>query len=161
MMQTFSGTLTALSSMITPAVLILASGQLILTTSQRLARTMDRIRKLSEMLEELTENHSKNTKKKQFLYMLLGRSARRAKKLQQSMSILYTALSLFVCTSVTIGLLDVFDVPLVWIPIALGLAGIGFMFYATILLITETRVAVGSVNREVAYLTGKDLYDLD
>lgn len=160
-MQTFSGTLTALSAMITPAVLILASGQLILTTSQRLARTMDRIRKLSEILEELTENQSTNIKKKKFLFMLLGRSARRAKKLQQSMSILYLALSLFVCTSVTIGILDVFNVPLVWIPIALGLAGIAFMFYATILLTMETRVAVGSVKREVAYLSGKNLYDLD
>lgn len=160
-MQNFSATLTALSSMITPAVLILASGQLILTTSQRLARTMDRTRKLSEMLEELSQTKSKNTRKKEFLYLLLGRSARRAKKLQQSMSILYVALSLFVCTSVSIGILDVFDVPALWIPIALVITGVVFMFYATILLITETRIAVGSVNREVSYLAGKDLYDLN
>lgn len=159
-METFSATLTALSSMITPAVLILASGQLILTTSQRLARTMDRARKLAEMLEELSENKSVNTNKKKFLYLLLGRSARRARKLQRSMSILYIALSFFVCTSVTIGLVDVFNVPLVWIPIALGLTGIGFMFYATILLIIESRIALGTVNREMAYLTGKELYDL-
>lgn len=153
-MLDFTSTLTALSAMITPAVLILATGQLILTTSQRLARSMDRARKLSEKIEEMAtlDEKVKNASKKEHLYHLMKASALRSRKLQQAMSILYIALSIFVCTSVSIGLLEVFGFVKIWIPVALGLTGVTFMFYGTILLITETRIALGSVDKEMKYL---------
>ncbi|CAN5121760.1 DUF2721 domain-containing protein [soil metagenome] len=145
-------TLTALSAMITPAVLILATGQLILTTSQRLARAMDRARKISEKIEELDQNNIKTNKKKKVLfYQLLYGSARRSRRLQQAMSILYLALSIFVCTSITIGLLEVFGFLEVWVPVTLGLLGISFLFYATIILITETKIAYWAVDKEMRY----------
>ena len=40
--------------MITPAVLISASGTLILSTSERLGRVVDRVRSLSDRLQELS-----------------------------------------------------------------------------------------------------------
>jgi hypothetical protein len=147
-----TSTLTALSAMITPAVLILATGQLILTTSQRLARAMDRARKLSEKIEELDQNNIKiNKKKKVLFYQLLYGSATRSRRLQQSLSILYLALSIFVCTSITIGLLEVFGFLEVWVPVVLGLLGITFLFYATIILISETRIAYWAVDKEMKY----------
>lgn len=152
MLSDFSSTFTALSAMITPAVLILATGQLILTTSQRLARSMDRARKLADGLEAMKEKVEQNVKKKEQLFWLLKGTARRSKKLQQAMSVLYIALSLFVCTSVSIGLLEVFDIVQGWIPVTLGLSGVALMFYATILLITETRIALGTVEKEMTYL---------
>lgn len=157
MLSDFSSTLTALSAMITPAVLILATGQLILTTSQRLARSMDRARKLSDGLEGMNNQVEVqvNDKKKELLFLLLRGTARRSKKLQQAMSVLYIALSLFVCTSVSIGLLEVFGFIQGWIPVTLGLAGVALMFYATILLITETRIALGTVDKEMNYLVEK------
>lgn len=153
-MLDFTSTLTALSAMITPAVLILATGQLILTTSQRLARSMDRARKLSEKIEEMAaqDEKVKNASKKEHLYHLMKASALRSRKLQQAMSILYIALSIFVCTSVSIGLLEVFGFVKIWVPVALGLTGVTFMFYGTILLITETRIALASVDKEMKYL---------
>jgi hypothetical protein len=145
-------TLTALSAMITPAVLILATGQLILTTSQRLARAMDRARKISEKIEELDQNNiSINKKKKVLFYQLLYGSARRSRRLQQALSILYIALSIFVSTSITIGLLEVFGFLQVWIPVVIGLIGISFLFYASILLIAETRIAYWAVDKEMMY----------
>jgi len=144
--------------MITPAVLILATGQLILTTSQRLARSMDRARKLSDSLESMGGGNAivkVNEKKKDLLFLLLKLTAQRSQKLQQAMSVLYIALSLFVCTSVSIGLLEVFGFVQGWIPVTLGLTGIALMFYATILLITETRIALGTVKREMNYLIQK------
>ncbi|MDQ3393676.1 MAG: DUF2721 domain-containing protein [Bacteroidota bacterium] len=157
MLSDFSSTLTALSAMITPAILILATGQLILTTSQRLARSMDRARKLSEGLELLIDKDSlkENETKKSLLFWLLNGHAHRSKKLQKAMSVLYLALSIFVCTSVSIGLLEVFGFKQGWIPVTLGLTGIGLMFYATILLITETRIALGTVEKEMDYLIQK------
>lgn len=147
-----AATLTALSAMITPAVLILATGQLILTTSQRLARAMDRARKLSEKIEELDQSHLKpNKKKKVLFYQLLYGSARRSRRLQQAMSILYVALSIFVLTSIAIGLLEVFGFLEVWVPVALGLFGICFLFYATVLLISETKISYWAVDKEMKY----------
>jgi hypothetical protein len=153
-LQNFNSTLAVLSAMITPAVLILATGQLILTTSQRLARALDRARKLSENLESLMDGSSKNGKK-ELLYELMTRSARRSVKLQQAMTILYVALSIFVWTSISIGLLEVLHIVYAWIPVAFGLTGVAFLFYATILLIMETRIARGSVQIEMSYLNEK------
>ena len=147
-------TLSDLSAMITPVVLILATGQLILTTSQRLARSVERARRLSEQFEELvlqkTQPHF--TQKKELLYRLLEKAANRSRKLQQVMSMLYVTLSLFVGTSVSIGLLEVFGVRSMWVPVVLGLSGSVFLFYATICLITETRIALGAVDLEMGYL---------
>ncbi|HET7711316.1 MAG TPA: DUF2721 domain-containing protein, partial [Thermoanaerobaculia bacterium] len=44
--QGLTSVLSVLSAMITPAVLILASGSLILTTSNRLTRVVDRVREM-------------------------------------------------------------------------------------------------------------------
>ncbi|MFT2010937.1 DUF2721 domain-containing protein [Pontibacter sp. 13R65] len=147
-------TLTVLSAMITPVVLILATGQLILTTSQRLARSIERARKLSEQFEELMKKKPSeiNTEKKELLYKLLYRAAYRSRKLQQTISLLYIALSVFVATSVTIGLLEAIGYMALWVPVALGLFGSVFLFYATILLIAETRMALGAVDLEMNYL---------
>lgn len=147
-------TLSDLSAMISPVVLILAAGQLILTTSQRLARSVERARKLSEQFEELVrkQEQEKEREKKELLTKLLKRAALRSRKLQQVMSLLYVALSVFVATSVSIGLLEVLGLRAAWIPVILGLGGAGFLFYATVLLIAETRIALGAVDIEMDYL---------
>jgi hypothetical protein len=150
----FTATLTVLSAMITPAVLILATGQLILTTSQRLARSIDRARKISQQFEELARKRDNqiNEEKRDLLYSLLYLAAKRSRILQQAISILYVALCVFVGTSVSIGLFEAFDILLLWVPVALGLTGASFLFYATILLIGETRIALSSVGKEMGYL---------
>lgn len=147
-------TLSDLSAMITPVVLILAAGQLILTTSQRLARSVERARKLSEQFEELVlrKDQADNRVKRELIYSLLERAASRSRKLQQVMSLLYVALSIFVATSVSIGLLEVFGGMVTWIPVLLGLVGAGILLYATFLLISETRIALGAIDIEMKYL---------
>lgn len=140
--------------MITPVVLILATGQLILTTSQRLARSVERARKLSEQFEQLAQQETtdKNTEKKELLYQLLHKAAYRSRKLQRAMSLLYVSLSVFVATSVSIGVLEALGVLVFWVPVGLGLIGAGLLFYATILLIAETRLALGAIDKEMDYL---------
>ena len=140
--------------MITPVVLILATGQLILTTSQRLARSIERARKLADQFEELVrkEQDELNAEKKELLYELLYRAAYRSRKLQHTISLLYVALSTFVATSVSIGLLEVIGLLTLWVPVVLGIFGTFFLFYATILLIAETRMAIGAVDIEMNYI---------
>ncbi len=50
-------TLDVLSAMITPAVLILASGSLIMTTSSRTIRVVDRIREM-DYTWQITKHHA-------------------------------------------------------------------------------------------------------
>ena len=146
--------LSILTAMITPVVLILAAGQLILTTSQRLARSMERARRLSDQFEQLEqqEDNTFRQQKKALLYQLLLKAAGRSRKLQQALSMLYAALSVFVATSVVMGVLEAFGILVVWVPVMLGLLGTAMMFYATVLLIAETRIALGAVEKEMSYL---------
>jgi hypothetical protein len=52
-MDALTSSLAVLTAMITPAVLISASGTMILSTSTRLGRVVDRVRSLSDRLREL------------------------------------------------------------------------------------------------------------
>src|SRR5688572_13303398 len=115
-----------LTSMITPAVLIMASGSLIMTTSQRLSRVIERVRKISQefmQIEKSNDKESANETKRRILYTLLKKSARRSKLLTQAMTWLYISLGLFVATSLTIGIVGVIHLRYTWIPTAIGMIG--------------------------------------
>lgn len=154
-MNELSPTLAILSAMITPAVLILASGSLIATTSQRLGRVIDRTRSLSEKFSSLAAGSSDGTtlaEERSMLFDQLGRASQRSRLLQNALSSLYFTLSLFVATSVAIGLVAAFGIHYTWIPVALGIGGAGLLLYASVQMIFESRIAVASVNKEMDYV---------
>jgi hypothetical protein len=151
-MNRFSPAVTVLSAMITPVVLILASGQLILTTSQRLSRVVERTRKLMEWIKELMKTNAAETSIENevaALFEQLHKNTRRARLLTRSMSVLYITLSIFVATSISIGVVDISKAKYTWIPVALGIVGAGLLFYASVLLIRESRIALSAVNEEM------------
>jgi hypothetical protein len=144
-----------LSAMITPAVLILASGSLIATTSQRLGRVIDRTRSLSERFASLASGKPDGamlSEEKSMLFDQLGQASQRSRLLQKSLSSLYFTLSLFVSTSVAIGLVAAFGIHYTFIPVVLGIGGAGLLLYASLLMIYESRIAVASVNAEMDYV---------
>ncbi len=154
-MPDLSSPLTILSAMITPAVLIMASGSLILTTSQRLGRIIDRTRKISDQFEELAKAQAEGepvTERRTFLFELLGRATRRSRLLQRALTSLYLTLSAFVATSVSLGLVALFGLHFTWIPIAFGITGTGLLFYGSLLLIAESRIALASVDEEMDFV---------
>ena len=59
-MEALTSSLAVLTAMITPAVLISASGTMILSTSTRLGRVVDRVRSLSDRLRRLTSEEEGN-----------------------------------------------------------------------------------------------------
>jgi hypothetical protein len=61
-------------------------------------------------------------------------------------------LSIFLATSVAIGVVGVLGFHLAWIPLALAFVGISLFFYATILLILESRLALFTTFSEMDYL---------
>ncbi len=154
-MEEVSGVLSILSAMITPAVLILATGSLILTTSQRLGRCLERARKLTDLFEALFKEQvdPELLKQKKVIFInLMNKATRRAKLLQHAMVALYLALNIFILTSVLIGIFEILNLGLIYIPLYLALGGAGLLLYAAGLLMAEAKVALGAIYAEVGFM---------
>lgn len=150
-----TSTLSVLSAMITPTVLILACGSLILTTSQRLTRVIDRVRELSSEVELLaadTTNHEFVEEKRNALFDFMHRAINRARLLQRALTFLYVALGTFVATSVAIGVVAMSGLDLALTALILVFVGAGLMLAASVLLILESRVGLASTYAEMDFL---------
>ncbi len=151
--------LTILSAMITPAVLIVASGSLILTTSQRLSRSVERVRNLSDQLRKLMMHPGESTfleDEHDIVVELIHYASRRSRLLQQSLTTLYITLGLYVAISITIGILEFSGLQHTWVLTMLTILGAGFLFYASILLIIESLLQMAMVGK-VDYKTLQEM----
>jgi hypothetical protein len=159
--------LAILTAMITPAVLISACGALIFSTSSRLGRVIDRVRILSDRFQELAAHPEKDEmadERRLLIFTQLDRQTSRARLIQRAMVAYYTALGIFVATSVAIALISAVARNFTWIAVALGLVGGLFMLYGSMLLIVESRMALSAIMTEMDFLwkvgkkfAGKDL----
>jgi len=145
-MSTLSGTLTILSAMFTPAILVSACGSLILTTSQRLSRSLDRQREVAATATPDPAEHGHLTQQLRF-------AIRRARLLQQAMTSLHLTLSIFIGSIFTIGVFELLNSSKAWIIAALSVPGAMLLLYASVLLIRESNLAHADVAEETAYLT--------
>jgi hypothetical protein len=145
--------LALLSAMITPAVLISACGTLIFSTAARLARVVDRVRTLSRQLEQLyaSEQGDFVAERRVEVERQLSLQARRGRLIQRSLTALYVSLGFFVATTLSIGLAGL--VPRVpGVATGLGVTGTLVLFYGCMLFIGETRLALRSVDLEMAFV---------
>ena len=152
--------LSLLSAMITPAVLISACGTLIMSTSIRLARIVDRVRDLSRQFEEhfMGEVLDFSELRRAEVERQLSVHTRRGRIIQNALTAFYLALGLLVAATVSIGLTALTHY-LGWLPTVLGISGTCTLFYGSVLLIAETRLALRSVNSEMQFtLHLRDLY---
>ena len=148
--------LAVLTAMITPAVLISACGALIFSTATRLGRVIDRVRFLSARFEELARNPEADemaTERLPLIYGQLERQATRARLIQRSLVAFYTALGVFVATSVAIAVTSSIARNYTWVAVALGLLGSIFMLYGSGLLIIESRMALAAIVTEFEFLS--------
>jgi hypothetical protein len=175
-LNSLSTTLNTLSAMITPVVLISACASLAISTANRLGRTIDRTRKLLDQFEQFTERNAKKAAQQAdlpvdkpttdpsvaiappdedeegvLLFELLTLNAERSRLLHRAMSSLYMALSIFVASSVALGFISLADERFAWLPLLLGMFGAGLLFYTSILLIAETRIARTAINHEMDF----------
>ena len=145
-----------LTAMITPAVLISACGSMILSTSSRLGRVVDRVRSLSDKLDAMAERDEHNEatiERQRVIFEQLDKLTSRARLLQRCMVTFYLSLGMFVATSVAIGVVAFSgNTRHNLIPIALGLAGACFLFYGSMLLIFEARLALSTIHSEMDYI---------
>lgn len=153
--KTLPSALEVLAAMITPALLISACGTFILSTSNRLGRVVDRVRVVSDKMEELMRHEAEVEMLEERRAMLMdhmGKLSVRAKLLQRTLTVLYLAGAIFVATSVAIGVLSIFGSHYVWLPLAMGIGGACFLFYGSVMLIFEARMAVETMESEMSFL---------
>ncbi|MBS1796044.1 MAG: DUF2721 domain-containing protein [Acidobacteria bacterium] len=150
-----NSTIEFLTAMITPALLISATGSLVLSTSTRLSRVVDRVRELEKRLSELIVIDDKDSiplyeKRLDTIVNLLDKVTTRARILQRAMSAFYYGLGLFILTSVTIAVAGLFNIYR-WLPIPVGIVGIFFLFLGSILMLRETRFATATIDAEMDF----------
>ncbi len=150
-------TIEFLTAMVTPTLLISATGSLVLSTSTRLGRVVDRVRDLEQRLSDLITIEDKEKeiiplyeKRLDTIVNLLDKVTTRSRILQRAMSAFYYGLGFFILTSVTIAIAGFFNIYR-WLPILVGVIGIMFLFYGSILMLLETRMATATVNAEMDF----------
>lgn len=147
--------LAVLTAMITPAVLISACGALIFSTSTRLGRVVDRVRALSERFQQMMASPEKDDmleERRALIFSQLDRLTSRARLIQRAMTSYYTSLGMFMASMVAIAVASAAFRNLTWIAVALGMVGVLFMLYASVLLIIESRMALGAIMSEMDWV---------
>ncbi len=145
-----------LTAMITPALLISATGSLVLSTSTRLGRVVDRVRALEIRVGELIYAEDKETiplyeKRVEVVVDLIDKVTSRSRLLQRAMTTFYYGLMCFILTSVCIAVVGITNMYR-WAPIPVGIVGIIFLFYGSILMLRETRMATATINEEMDFV---------
>jgi hypothetical protein len=161
-MEALTASLGVLTAMITPAVLISASGTLILSTSTRLGRVVDRVRALSDRLRQLAASDEQPEffeEERAMLYDQLDKLTSRSRLLQRALTTFYLAVGVFVATSVASGGVAFFYARGVstgargaWIPVVMGLIGAVFLFYGSMLAVFEARLALSTTHAEMDFI---------
>ena len=150
-----NSTIEFLTAMVTPALLISATGSLVLSTSTRLGRVVDRVRQLEERLSDLIYLETKDEmplydRRVEVVVDLLDKVTSRSRILQRALQTFYYGIGMFTLTSVTIAIAAFFNTYR-WVPIPIGIVGIMFLFWGSVLMLRETRLATATVNAEMDF----------
>ena len=152
----FMSSLSVLSAMITPAVLISACGALILSTSTRLGRSTDRVRALTRRFKELVTVQGQQEplarEEKQLIISQLPRITRRVRLIQRSLTAFYASVGLFVLTSVITGGSALLGLNTAALPVVLAMTGAAFLLYASLLLTVEAQLSYQITRDEMRFL---------
>ena len=129
--------------MITPALLILASGSLIATVLVRLARVVDRVRKLAELREAPRDANE------------IRRHERRALLAERAISLyfFFFAVLCFVIAGFAIAIDHALGDRLTWLPVLVTTLGMCLIVAGSATMLAECRLAFAQIRAEIASLT--------
>jgi hypothetical protein len=139
-MNGFSAAQVIISAMITPALLILASGSLIATALVRLARVVDRVRKLVEPAQPAPSAAD------------LRRHERRALLAEQAVRIFFAAVLCFVLAGFGIALDHAAADRLTWLPVGMTIAGMALIVMGSAAMLAECQLATSQIKAEIALI---------
>lgn len=153
LIQDIASATDVLAAMITPALLISASGTLVLSTSNRLSRVVDRVRVLTRDAETMEQQHEERLEEKRFLIAnQLTSLTKRALLLRTALAALYSAIGLLVATSVSVGILTMLSLRWVLPPTLLAITGSCALLWGSVLLVREGQLAIGATLEEMNYV---------
>jgi hypothetical protein len=141
-MSGFSAAQAIISAMITPALLILASGSLIATALVRLARVVDRVRKLAEHGEPTAPG-------------ALHRHERRALLAERALRSFFFAVVCFVVAGIAIGVDHLAADRLTWLPVVITLLGMCLIVAGSAAMLSECTLATSEIRAEIKVLAMK------
>jgi len=136
-----------ISEMITPAILILAAGSLVNSTLTRLARIVDRTRVLID-LAAASRDHG-DLGGVQWATSWFPLYQRRISLVERALTMFYSAIGMFVASSLAITVDHFIPDSLPWLSVSLAVFGVSFLLTGTVALVIETHTAAGSVRREI------------
>ncbi len=144
-----------LSAMITPALFMTATGSLIISTSNRTSRVVDRIRQLNREADDLgrgVKDVDFVADRLEHVSAQLDRMVRRSDLVRLALTLLYSAMAMFVATSLAVALVTLAGgSALLFIPTTTAIMGVCLMFAACIQLLRETTIALRNNRLEILF----------
>jgi len=150
-----SGLLGIISAMITPAILILATGSLVASTLTRLGRIVDRARALLRDIAEFRRQGDSISASLSEGW--LQSYQRRSQFAERALTIYYIAIFLFVAASLAIAIDDITRGYVPWLALTLTVLGAFCLFAGTAALVFETNIATGQILLEIDAALSTDL----
>ena len=133
-----------LSAMLAPAFFLTATASLLMSANARLARVIDRARTLLGELEHAANDHERERIESQ-----IAIQRRRSRITLYGGQLLYTAVSCFVGTSLTVAADAFLGYRFVSAPTLLAALGVTMLLAASVLLAYESTLAVRVINDEM------------
>ena len=135
-----------LAAMLAPALFLTASASLLISSNNRLARIIDRTRVLLALLEKIEDREES-----ELLDWRIALLRKRMLLVMRASQSLYTAISFFVGTSLTVAADSLLGYRLGAVPTVLAVFGVLGLFTASVLLARESALAVRLVKEEMEY----------
>lgn len=154
---TQSAFLRIISAMITPAILILATGSLVVSTMTRLNRAGDRARAL--LVQYKAAKAAGDPQLAAFTGWLLN-YRRRSGLTERALTLYYMAIFLFVGGSLAIAVDDLLRNVVPWLSLVLVVIGALFLFAGTAALVVETQLATGQIRSEIEATLGESIQQM-
>lgn len=129
--------------MITPALLILASGSLVATALVRLARVVDRARVLIASIEAGSVSDAEALRRS------LERHERRALYAERSVGLFFVAVVVFVLDCLSIGIDHFLGDVLTWLPVAMTIVGMLVVIVGAAYMVAESQLGALQIVEEI------------
>lgn len=143
-----------LTAMITPTILILAAAALVGGTTARLQSIMQAMHELAESFDGHMEyeQETRTLNEEQIsLMMQVERTSRRARLLQHSVALLHLTIMTFVVTQLTLGLEAAAGLRLGLTPVFFGLIGALLLLITIVILVHDSMIAVQATREEALF----------
>lgn len=142
-----------IATMMTPALLILASASLVASALVQLGRAVDRARVFAAAAEDGTWARVAPTPA--LLRTWLNRHAVRARYAARSIQLLYVTVVVFVATSLSTVLAGAARADLAWLPTSLAILGVLFLLAGSGYMVAESRLTGSQVQEEIRHAHGR------